>query len=128
MSDDKHYHDNRMVWADIPVSDLTRAIHFYHQVLNVTVEKVQLEKMELAIIEHNAGNGACLVPDKENISAKGCLIYFNTDGRIKEAVKQTQACGGSILQDTHSIGEHGYRAIVLDSEGNRIALHSMQDI
>jgi uncharacterized protein len=128
MRDDKNDANNRVVWLDIPVSDLNRAMHFYRHVLNITIDKIPFAGMEFAIFEHDKGNGACLVPDTESISAKGPLAYLNADGRIKEAVKQTQRCGGSIIQDIHPIGEYGYRAIILDSEGNRVALHAMQDL
>jgi predicted enzyme related to lactoylglutathione lyase len=42
-------------------------------------------------------------------------------------VKQTTEQGGKVVQEIHSIGPHGFRAIILDSEGNRIALHSETD-
>jgi predicted enzyme related to lactoylglutathione lyase len=35
--------------------------------------------------------------------------------------------GGTVLNPSHAIGTHGFRAIILDSEGNRVALHSMTD-
>jgi len=54
----------------------------------------------------------------------GPLLYLNTDGRLDVAVSAAKLAGGTVLQPKHSIGPDGYRAIVLDSEGNRIALHS----
>ena len=44
--------------------------------------------------------------------------------RLHEAVRCAQSHGGTVVQAVHQIGEHGWRAIVIDSEGNRIALHS----
>jgi predicted enzyme related to lactoylglutathione lyase len=49
------------------------------------------------------------------------------DGRIRDAVSRTPELGGRVLEPTHAIGPHGFRAVVLDSEGNRIALHSTVD-
>jgi predicted enzyme related to lactoylglutathione lyase len=54
-------------------------------------------------------------------------VYFNANGRIKDAVDQAEKNGGKVIEPVHSIGPHGYRAILLDSEGNRIALHSVTD-
>jgi len=79
------------------------------------------------LIEHQDGNGGCLVLNKEEIAAGGVMIYLNVNGRIRDAVSKVVPNGGSIIQDTHSIGPHGFRAVVLDSEGNRIALHSEID-
>jgi predicted enzyme related to lactoylglutathione lyase len=67
------------------------------------------------------------VLNKAEIAAGGVLIYLNVNGRIRDAVKNVVPNGGSVVQDTHAIGPHGFRAIVLDSEGNRIALHSETD-
>jgi uncharacterized protein len=119
---------NRAVWFDIPVRDLDRAAAFYAGVLSIKVEKVDAGPMTFCVLEHDQGNGGCLVKqDAEVASNAGILVYMNADGRIREAVRKAVALGGKIVQDTHPIGPHGFRAIVLDSEGNRIALHSMRD-
>ena len=53
--------------------------------------------------------------------------YLNADGRLADAVRAVAGNGGRIIEAVHQIGPHGYRAIVLDSEGNRVALHSPTD-
>jgi predicted enzyme related to lactoylglutathione lyase len=67
------------------------------------------------------------VPDKAEITSGGILLYMNVDGRIRDAVQKVVPHGGTVIEPTHSIGPHGFRAVVLDSEGNRIALHSNSD-
>ena len=57
----------------------------------------------------------------------GVLVYMNVNGRIRDAVSRVEALGGKVVEPMHAIGPHGFRAIVLDSEGNRIALHSGSD-
>jgi predicted enzyme related to lactoylglutathione lyase len=57
-------------------------------------------------------------------SADGIMIYFDVNGRLKEAVAAVRAYGGTVQMDIHSIGQYGFRAEVLDSEGNRIVLHA----
>jgi predicted enzyme related to lactoylglutathione lyase len=49
---------------------------------------------------------------------------LNTDGRLEEVLNAVEKHGGKVLAEAHSIAPFGFRAIVLDSEGNRIALHS----
>ena len=115
---------NRAVWFDVPVADLDRAIRFYAAVLAIDVHREKFEQFDFAVLEHEQGNGGCLIPDAGAVSRGGILVYFNTDGRIRDAVAEVEKNGGQVLKDTHAIGPHGYRAIVLDSEGNRIALHS----
>ncbi len=127
MSDYNREH-NRAVWFDIPVSDLGRSCTFYSKVLDCKAEAMAFDGTEFAVLEHAEGNGGCLVVEPEWItSTGGLLLYLNVHGRIRDAVKQTTDNGGKVVNEIHSIGPHGFRAIVLDSEGNRIALHSETD-
>ena len=119
---------NRAVWFDIPVTDLERASRFYAEVLAISVQQETFGGKPFAVLEHSEGNGGCLIPHPpEEISDRGLILYLNAEGRLREAVKKTTENGGEILKDAHPIGPHGFIAIVLDSEGNRIALHSNQD-
>ena len=119
---------NRIVWCDIPVADLDRAIAFYRGVLGIGVDKTEFNGMAFALFEHCEGNGGCLVSEPAYAGcASGPLVYMNVDQRIRDAVAQVEKLGGKVLEATHPIGPHGFRAIVLDSEGTRIALHSTTD-
>jgi len=120
--------NNWAVWFDIPVSDLGRAVKFYSAVLDVKVSQEKFEDFEFGVLEHEQGNGGCLVPKADEItSTSGILLYLNVDGRLQDAVSKVESQGGQIVQAVHSIGPHGFRSIVLDSEGNRIVLHSSSD-
>jgi uncharacterized protein len=119
---------NLTVWCDIPVANLDRASAFYAATLAIGVDKVEMENFTFCVFHHDAGNGGCLIPNEAGISGSaGILLYMNVDGRIRDAVVQVGKMGGKIVEPVHSIGPHGFRAIVLDSEGNRIALHSSRD-
>ncbi|MBM4130728.1 VOC family protein [bacterium] len=116
---------NRAVWIDIPVADLDRAAAFYRAVLGVGVHLEEAQGVRFGVLEHEQGNGGCLLVDPESITDRaGIMVYLNVDGRIRDAVAQVQAHGGRVLQPVHSLGPHGCRAVVVDSEGNRLALHS----
>jgi predicted enzyme related to lactoylglutathione lyase len=119
---------NRAVWFDIPVADLDRAVTFYAAVLAIKVQEQDFGGFSIGILEHQDGNGGCLVKNAAEIAANGgILVYFNVDKRIRDAVRKVEHHGGSVIEPIHSIGPHGFRAIVKDSEGNRIALHSTTD-
>ena len=127
MSDFNQLH-NRAVWFDIPVADLDRAAAFYRAVLKLKVEKSEFDGFSFCVLDHGDGNGGCPVPNAGEVSGTaGILVYMNVEGRIRDAVLQTQKQGGSVLEPTRGIGPHGFRAVELDSEGNRIALHSAID-
>lgn len=120
--------NNRAVWFDIPVLNLDRASEFYSAVLGIKVEKEKYGEMEFGILDHKDGNGGCLIVRPEEITSdKGLLVYMNVNGRIRDAINQANKFLGKVLEDVHSIGPHGFRAIILDSEGNRICLHSETD-
>src|SRR5262245_28212074 len=119
---------NRAVWFDIPVAELDRAATFYHALLKIPVHKEQFGEFKFCVLDHKEGNGGCLVLKPEEISANaGILVYLNVDQRIQDAVVQAEKHGGKILEPVKSIGPHGFRAVILDSEGNRLALHSTVD-
>jgi uncharacterized protein len=117
---------NQVVWVDIPVLDLDRAMRFYSAVLGGEVTKQEFPGMTFALLpSYETDVSGCLfVKDDEKPSSSGLLIYLNAQGRLDEAVAAVEANGGKVLQARHQIGPHGFRAIILDSEGNRLALHS----
>jgi predicted enzyme related to lactoylglutathione lyase len=117
---------NQVVWCDIPVLDLERAVKFYSAVLGEPVKKEHFPGATVGILPHNDGEvGGCLLASAEEApSTQGIMIYLNANGRLDEAIAAALANGGKIVQARHPIGPFGFRAIVLDSEGNRIALHS----
>src|SRR3954465_15353755 len=108
--------NNRVVWVDIPVADLDRSAAFYGAVLNIKIHKESFGDFTFCVLDHKDGNGGCLVIKPNEVSASGSLIYLNVEGRIKDAVQQVEKLGGKIIEPVQSIGPHGFRAVVIDSE------------
>ena len=122
---------NTLCWTDIPITNLDRAIKFYSAVLGDEVSKMSEAGPEYGLLPHEEQNSSgCLCVGSDSAGSKnkpsqtGPLIYLSVEGRLNDAVKAARANGGKVLQNKHQIGPHGFRAIVVDSEGNRIALHS----
>jgi predicted enzyme related to lactoylglutathione lyase len=118
---------NVLVWVDIPVTDLDRAIRFYSAVLAAPVTKQEYPGMAIGLLP-GAGQevtGCLHLSDHDRPSEHGPLIYLSCQGRLDEAVAEVELGGGTVLKAKHEIGPYGFRAVVMDSEGNRIALHSM---
>jgi uncharacterized protein len=120
-----------LCWTDIPVTNLDRAVKFYSAVLGKEVRKLSEGGMEYGLLPHdeqNASGCLCIRGDSGGVdntpSANGPLIYLSVEGRLEEAVEAARANGGKVLRARQQIGEHGFRAVVIDSEGNRIALHT----
>jgi hypothetical protein len=117
---------NQIVWCDIPVVDLDRAVKFYSAVLGQPVKKQDFPGMTVGILPHNDGEvgGGLFTSAEEKPSDKGTMIYLNANGRLDEAIAAVAPNGGKIVQAKHQIGPFGFRAVIIDSEGNRVALHS----
>jgi uncharacterized protein len=119
---------NTFVWVDIPVADLDRAIAFYSAVVGQPVDKIGGPGFTFGLFKHEGNQvGGCLVASGEGAapSMTGPLVYIDASGRLDAAVAAAQAKGGKVLKAKHSIAPNGFRAIIADSEGNRVALHSM---
>jgi len=121
---------NTFVWVDIPVTDLDRAIRFYSAVVGRPVGKLGGPGLTFGLFEHQGGEvGGCLVASAEGgaPSLAGPLVYIDASDRLDAAIAAARAQGGRVLQDKHSIAPNGFRAVIVDSEGNRVALHSMTE-
>ena len=118
---------NSFVWVDIPVLKLDRAIRFYSAVIGMEVEKNEYPGMTIGTFPHKDNEvGGCLcLSDTVKPSTDGPLVYINAHGRLDEAIDAVAPSGGKVLLQKESIGPYGFRAILLDTEGNRVALHSM---
>jgi len=122
---------NTLCWTDIPVANLDRAVKFYSAVLGQEVSKFSEQGFEYGLLPHeeqSAFGCLCVGSDSAGIDNKpsqnGPVIYLSVEGRLDDAAKAVTSNGGKVLQEKHQIGPHGFRAVVVDSEGNRLALHS----
>ena len=118
---------NRVVWFDIAVSDLQRAKAFYSKVFDIEMIENEMEpnKMAMFPFEPSIASG-CLVqgPDYKP-SAEGAMVYLNGGDDLSAPLSRVEQAGGTALLDKMSIGEYGFIAYFLDTEGNKVALRSM---
>ena len=119
---------NTFVWVDIPVANLDRAIAFYGAVTGKPVDKIGGPGFNFGLFKHEGNQvGGCLIEPEEGVapSMTGPLVYLDASGRLDAAIAAAEQGGGKVLKAKHSIAPNGFRAIIADSEGNRVALHSM---
>ncbi len=122
---------NPVGWTEIPVTNMERAMKFYETVFDYTLERNTLGGVDMAwfpFFGEGSGSGCSLVKyDKWYCPSKdGALLYFTAfSGDLAVELARVEAAGGTILEGKKEIApEYGYMAIILDTEGNRIALHS----
>lgn len=118
-------------WFEIPVTDRDRARQFYETILGVELHSMELAnglKMAIFPVEPGTIGGAlCEHPDYYHPGQKGPLIYLNAAPNIQKVLDKVASVGGTILVPKTEISkEHGFMAVLQDTEGNRIALRAMQ--
>ncbi len=123
---------NMVGWFEIPVTDMDRARKFYESVFDLKIQVQDLNELQMGIFpfaEGKPGAWGALVkhPDFYHPSnSDGPLLYFSSKD-VKIQADRVERAGGKVLQPKKLISEGvGYMALFIDSEGNRIALHSRQ--
>ncbi len=117
-------------WFEIPVTDMERAKRFYESVFDIEISVHDLGGLIMGWFpeSHHGGASGSLVKHEMYISSDthGALVYFSSSDVQKE-LELVGSAGGTILKPRTEIGGgHGFMALIRDSEGNRIALHSQK--
>ena len=123
---------NAISWFEIPTIDLYRAQQFYEVIFGVELISMETEnfKMRMFPIEDpmNGIGGALSYAEGfyKPSATDGPLIYLNANPDVQVVLDRIEKAGGKIIVPKTQISpEHGYMAVFIDTEGNRIALHSV---
>lgn len=112
---------------EIPATDMSRAIQFYQSILEVDIEHMEMPGMEIGVLpyEGQAVTGVIMKEEGLKPSADGVTIYLNGGDNLQVILDRVQESRGKIMiPKTPHADEIGFFAIFLDSEGNKIGLHS----
>ncbi len=124
--------DNAISWFEIPATDLNRAQKFYENIFQIEMQPMDLDniKMRMFPLENMmTGVGGALV-DSGGFhlpsETYGPLIYLNGNPDVQNILDRVEAAGGKITVPKTQISEdYGYMGVFIDTEGNRIGLHSV---
>lgn len=124
---------NALNWFEIPVEDFDRAKKFYETIFNYQMPESTLGPAHMGFFLYDfqggkAGGAIVHNPDFFTPSQNGSLIYLNCQPDLQIILDKVEPAGGNIsMQKTLISPEQnlGYWALIIDSEGNRVALHSM---
>ena len=118
---------NNMVWFELPVTDLNRAIRFYETAF-ATQLRADSRFPGLAIFPratNDSVTGALIEHSGSKPSADGAIIYLNCDGDLDGVLKRASQAGGQVLQEVAQLpGGMGWIAQFRDLDGNRVGLHA----
>lgn len=112
---------------EIPATDISRAINFYEALLDINIEKMEVEAMQMGILPYEGQmvTGVIVQAEGYTPSADGVTIYLNAGDNLQAVLDRVEPNGGQIiLQKTAHADGSGFFALFLDSEGNKMALNS----
>jgi len=123
--------NNVVGWFEIPTSDMDRAVKFYETVFGLKLQREKMGELDMAWFPFNMdayGSAGSLVymPNFYKPSGEGTVVYLTANsGDLANEMSRVEAAGGKVLMDKNQISEeHGFMGLFLDSEGNRVAMHS----
>ena len=120
---------NPVIWFEIYVQDMARAKAFYEGVLQVKLERLNnpaIEMWSFPMAMDKVGAGGALVKlDGVPSGGSGTIVYFSCADCAVEAARAV-AHGGQVQRGKMPIGEYGFIALVVDTEGTMIGLHSLK--
>ena len=121
---------NAINWFDIPVKNFNRAKKFYDTILNISIEaRPSIEgdfQMGMFPADMNEGvSGMLIEGEGYEPSLQGVLIYLNGGEDLSIPLAKVEQAGGKVLMPKTSLGEYGFMAQFADTEGNKLAFHSM---
>ena len=112
---------------EIPATDISRAIQFYQTILDIKIEAMEFPGMEMGLLpyENQSVTGVIMKGEGYEPSASGVTIYLNAGNDLQQVLDRVEKGGGKILvPKTPHADESGFFALFLDSEGNKMGLHS----
>ena len=119
-------------WFEIGTTDLDRATKFYETIFGVKLNPLDLPNIKMRMFpldDMMTGVGGALVNSggfHKPSATDGPLIYLNGNPDVQKVLDKVEAAGGKIMVPKTQISpEYGYMAVIIDSEGNRIGLHSV---
>ncbi|PTQ94071.1 hypothetical protein C8P68_107134 [Mucilaginibacter yixingensis] len=123
---------NAISWFEIPTTDLARAQKFYETVFAVELFAMDMPMMKMRMFpvqDMMTGIGGALVDSggfHKPSADQGPLIYLNANPDVQLVLDRVEAAGGKILVPKTEISpEYGHMGVFIDTEGNRIGLHSV---
>jgi uncharacterized protein len=125
---------NAISWFEIPTTDIDRAQKFYETIFDITMIPMDMPDMKMRMFPIDnpmEGVGGTLVDSggfHKPSATDGPLIYLDGNPDLQNVLGKVESAGGKVLVAKMDIGgDYGYMGVFLDTEGNRIALHSVPE-
>ena len=113
-------------WFEIPALDLQRSVSFFNHLYSVQLEIIESNDYAMAPLPSESGVGGAIVMGQGSIpSETGILIYLNATDDMQIMLTRVEEAGGRVIMGKTLISDDaGFFSLFIDSEGNKLALHS----
>ncbi len=125
---------NAISWFEIPATDIDRAQKFYESIFGVSLQAMDMPNMKMRLFpldDPMNGVGGALVDSggfHKPSAADGPLIYLNGNPDVLQVLDKVEEAGGKItVPKTEISPDYGFMGVFIDTEGNRIAVHSVPE-
>jgi predicted enzyme related to lactoylglutathione lyase len=120
---------NALNWFEISVNDIARAKKFYENIFSIKMEEQDMMGMKMAFFPAEDMNGkvsgGLVQSTSHKPSTDGAVIYLNGNPDLNIALGKVEAAGGKVIMPKTAISpEVGTMAFFIDTEGNKVGLHS----
>jgi predicted enzyme related to lactoylglutathione lyase len=117
-------------WFEIPTNDLARAQKFYETILGLELIPMDMPGIQMRMFpvpDQTYISGALTyAPDFYQPQSNGTLVYLNANPDVQHILDRVEAAGGKIIVPKTEISpDIGFMAVIHDTEGNRVAIHSV---
>ena len=120
--------ENLVSFFEIPASDFKRAVEFYSGILGVEINETEMFGTRMGFFPSDGDNvsGAIVEGEDYKPSTDGVTVYLNGGENLQVALDKVEKSGGTVIVPKTQISpEMGYFAMFIDTEGNKLALHSI---
>ncbi len=120
--------ENLITWFEIPAMDFSRAVSFYKAILGLEIKETEVLGTKMGFFPTDGKNvsGAIVQGEDYKPSPDGVITYLNGGNDLQNVLdKVNKSSGKVIVPKTQISPEMGYFGMFIDTEGNKMAVHSI---
>lgn len=120
--------ENMISWFEIPATDFGRAVKFYKAILGAEIQEIDMDGTRMGMLPSDGENVSGAIVQGQDIkpSSDGVTVYLNGGKDLQGTLSKVEKNGGKVIVPKTQISpEFGFFALFIDTEGNKLGLHSM---
>lgn len=121
-------------WFEIPATDIERAQTFYETIFQIKMTNMDFPGVKMRgfpIDNPMEGIGGTIIDTggfHKPSATDGTLIYLDANPDVQLVLDRVESAGGTVIIPKREISpEYGFMGLFTDTEGNRIAVHSVPE-